>query len=227
MTDENARASLRTQPSVVEACPLCADWASWEKDLKKAAVGKSEPATDEEMKQFRHALADVRCKDTAQERYEVEYRLGRFGAKLWRKILARLDAAEAALSQTDEQPDTQGTDGLAGELASKIERVVKFSDTAMVCIDRDLAKRILTALRRTDRKAVLEEAYLGKAWLGGFNLRSRVTKIKGSNWTGKVVGFYSTDLTPEGYAVESETEKGSVQIYPRAALRALAEGEGK
>lgn len=52
-----------------------------------------------------------------------------------------------------------------------------------------------------------------------WTLGTRVTKIKGSNWTGKVVGFYSTDLTPEGYAVESETERGSVQIYPRAALQ--------
>ena len=51
-----------------------------------------------------------------------------------------------------------------------------------------------------------------------WTLGTRVTKIKGSNWTGKVVGFYSTDLTPEGYAVESETERGSVQIYPRAAI---------
>jgi len=54
-----------------------------------------------------------------------------------------------------------------------------------------------------------------------FQLGDRVTKNKGSNWTGRVVGFYSTELTPEGYAVESETEKGSVQIYPEAALRPL------
>lgn len=46
----------------------------------------------------------------------------------------------------------------------------------------------------------------------------RVTKKSGSKWTGKIVGFYQTDLTPEGYAVESETETGSVQIYPRKAL---------
>ena len=43
-------------------------------------------------------------------------------------------------------------------------------------------------------------------------------KIKGSQWHGTVVGWYSTDLTPEGYAVESATERGSVQIYPAAAL---------
>lgn len=45
-----------------------------------------------------------------------------------------------------------------------------------------------------------------------------VTKIKGSRWTGKVVGYYSTDLTERGYAIESSTESGSVQIYPEAAL---------
>jgi dihydrofolate reductase (trimethoprim resistance protein) len=56
---------------------------------------------------------------------------------------------------------------------------------------------------------------------GQFRIGDRVTKIKGSQWTGRVVGFYSTTLTPEGYAVESETEIGSVQIYPATAIRAL------
>lgn len=51
-----------------------------------------------------------------------------------------------------------------------------------------------------------------------FKLGDRVRKIKGSQWKGRVVGTYSTELTPEGYAVESDTEKGSVQIYPAAAL---------
>lgn len=46
-----------------------------------------------------------------------------------------------------------------------------------------------------------------------------VTKTKGSQWTGKIVGYYSTSLTAKGYAVESLTEKGSVQIYPEAALK--------
>lgn len=55
-----------------------------------------------------------------------------------------------------------------------------------------------------------------------FNLGDMVEKKKGSRWTGRVVGFYSTELTPVGYAVESKTEKGSVQIYPEAALAATA-----
>ena len=56
-----------------------------------------------------------------------------------------------------------------------------------------------------------------------FNMGDRVTKTKGSSWTGRVVGFYSTSLTPIGYAVESENEPGSVQIYPEAALTGAPE----
>ena len=58
-------------------------------------------------------------------------------------------------------------------------------------------------------------------WLGEgrrFALGQRVRKVKGSSWQGRVVGVYSTELTPVGYAVESEREPGSVQIYPEAAL---------
>lgn len=51
-----------------------------------------------------------------------------------------------------------------------------------------------------------------------FTIGDRVRKIKGSKWHGKIVGTYSTKLTPEGYCVESDTEEGSVQIYPAAAL---------
>lgn len=54
-----------------------------------------------------------------------------------------------------------------------------------------------------------------------------VTKTKGSSWTGKVVGYYSTSLTSKGYAVESETEKGSVQIYPEAALCSVETEAGR
>lgn len=52
-----------------------------------------------------------------------------------------------------------------------------------------------------------------------FKRGDRVTKVSGGCWTGLVVGNYSTKLTPEGYAVESENEPGSVQIYPEKALR--------
>ena len=51
-----------------------------------------------------------------------------------------------------------------------------------------------------------------------FKLGDTVKKVSGSQWHGTVVGTYITSLTPEGYAVESWTEAGSVQIYPVRAL---------
>jgi dihydrofolate reductase (trimethoprim resistance protein) len=54
-----------------------------------------------------------------------------------------------------------------------------------------------------------------------FKLGDKVRKTKGSEWSGVIVGWYSTELTPEGYAVESYIHKGSVQIYPVTALELL------
>jgi dihydrofolate reductase (trimethoprim resistance protein) len=51
-----------------------------------------------------------------------------------------------------------------------------------------------------------------------FYLGQMVRKKRGSQWRGPVCGWYSTDLTPEGYAVASVNEPGNVQIYPVAAL---------
>jgi hypothetical protein len=51
-----------------------------------------------------------------------------------------------------------------------------------------------------------------------FKRGDRVRKVSGSKWEGVVCGEYSTKLTPEGYAVESEYHAGSVQIYPASAL---------
>ena len=55
-----------------------------------------------------------------------------------------------------------------------------------------------------------------------FRLGDRVRKKSGAAWQGRVVGWYSTKLTPEGYAVESEAHPGSVQIYPVGALERVA-----
>jgi dihydrofolate reductase (trimethoprim resistance protein) len=58
-----------------------------------------------------------------------------------------------------------------------------------------------------------------------FAMGDRVQKKSGSQWHGYVVGWYSTKLTPEGYAVESSSERGSVQIYPVAALELVERAE--
>lgn len=57
------------------------------------------------------------------------------------------------------------------------------------------------------------------------NMHDRVRKKSGSEWQGRIVGWYSTELTPEGYAVESEIHKGSVQIYPAKALQLVVEAK--
>jgi dihydrofolate reductase (trimethoprim resistance protein) len=54
-----------------------------------------------------------------------------------------------------------------------------------------------------------------------FALGDLVTKTKGSEWTGRVVGYYSTTLTPVGVCVESSIHTGSVQIYPESALESF------
>lgn len=51
-----------------------------------------------------------------------------------------------------------------------------------------------------------------------FSIGQKVRKKSGSEWEGRICGFYSTELTRNGYCVESSAHKGSVQIYPESAL---------
>lgn len=62
---------------------------------------------------------------------------------------------------------------------------------------------------------------LDKPFDKSFRFGDRVRKKSGAEWQGRIVGWYSTSLTPEGYAVESEHHAGSVQIYPAAALERM------
>lgn len=61
---------------------------------------------------------------------------------------------------------------------------------------------------------------------GAFKWRigDMVRKKRGSEWRGRVCGFYSTEGTPEGYCVESFFERGSVQVWPLAALEEWENG---
>jgi len=56
---------------------------------------------------------------------------------------------------------------------------------------------------------------------GKFRIGDLVKKSTGSEWVGRVVGWYSTEQTKEGYAVESSAHRNSVQIYPAKALEAV------
>lgn len=45
-----------------------------------------------------------------------------------------------------------------------------------------------------------------------------VHKRSGSQWHGRICGWYSTNNNPEGYVVESVYEPGSAQLFPARAL---------
>ena len=51
----------------------------------------------------------------------------------------------------------------------------------------------------------------------------RVRKKSGSQWQGRVVGYYSASRTQSGIAVESEREIGNVQVYPAEAFELVPE----
>jgi hypothetical protein len=55
-----------------------------------------------------------------------------------------------------------------------------------------------------------------------FRMGESVAKKGRASWRGKIVGWYRTDLTDLGYAIESHFEPGSVQIYPQTAIERWA-----
>jgi dihydrofolate reductase (trimethoprim resistance protein) len=85
---------------------------------------------------------------------------------------------------------------------------------------RDEARRGNFAILYAAARELVDQAQSAEPVQGAatYKLGDLVRKKSGSQWHGIVVGTYSTALTPEGYAVESATESGSVQIYPVSAL---------
>lgn len=51
-----------------------------------------------------------------------------------------------------------------------------------------------------------------------YRMGDKLRKKSGSDWSGTVVGWYSTEQTPEGYCIASKYHKNTVQLYPLAAL---------
>lgn len=123
---------------------------------------------------------------------------------------------------------------LASDASPRGEPVAWMDDGSTRAGSHDTAYRVVTAATKAGMPAAAAAAYTTPLYAhpapatvesaARFKIGDRVTKTKGSSWTGRVVGTYRTDLTPEGYAVESETETGSVQIYPAAALAPATEG---
>lgn len=138
---------------------------------------------------------------------------------------ARRDPAKAITTWNTRQAPK------AGVVTASDEMVERAAEAYLQVVDQFSKKQInhmsaqlLNARHKVAMRAALEAGGVGCATDTKFRLGDRVRKTKGSSWQGIVVGTYSTKLTAEGYAVESEREPGSVQIYPAGALEMVPDG---
>jgi hypothetical protein len=103
-------------------------------------------------------------------------------------------------------------DALAALTAERDDLRAKFD--RMDAVQHETLARAIRAEREVKSLRRILHCFNGAR----FQLGDRLRKVRGSEWVGRVVGWYSTDLTPIGYAIESEAHAGSVQIYPETAL---------
>jgi len=111
------------------------------------------------------------------------------------------------------------------QLAETVQRAMM---CAPVACDRDVhCGRMALALRDCFRQAHAQDwngAPLPSvpppaSWPASFAIGDYVRKVgRGGCWRGKVVGWYRSSDTQEGYVVESAFERGSTHIYPASAL---------
>lgn len=88
----------------------------------------------------------------------------------------------------------------------------------VVCFSTQRDHPSLVALESEGKSVVSLSPIAQTAPQGKFRMGDLVKKSSGSEWVGRVVGWYSTEQTKEGYAVESSAHRNSVQIYPAKAL---------
>lgn len=135
------------------------------------------------------------------------------------KALAQIRTLKAEVTslQTKLTEYAELRDADTERLGNVTEKLIKAEATpAYYAIQETLVAALETGLGAMVVHIPTEEVYAQPE--PTFKLGDFVRKTKGSKWKGRVVGTYSTTLTPEGYAVESSTETGSVQIYPAGAL---------
>lgn len=119
-------------------------------------------------------------------------------------------AVEQATAQDEQQPEQSRP-------ANKLRALAEIWDQNADEADEFGNAQAAEALRL----AAFELRATLSAPQGKFRMGDLVKKSTGSEWEGRVVGWYSTEQTKEGYAVESEAHAGSVQIYPAKALEAV------
>lgn len=82
-----------------------------------------------------------------------------------------------------------------------------------ILAEREKCRQLLSEAEKREK-----EAKTGWAFAEG----DLVRKKTGSWWEGRVVGTYTTEQTPRGYAVQLDKPFGPVQIYPENALEHAA-----
>ncbi len=192
-----------------DICPECAD--TW--------TPKAEPAPAQDEQSPEQMLSREQIENIARKVHGDCIRLP--GATYQH-------AAEAAVmytveriarpAQTEQQPVAWGAFHFGGRRSGKLYTH---------CETEEQIERYIADLHRSNdsitlRKGPLYAAPIAQtAQQGKFRMGDLVKKSTGSEWEGRVVGWYSTEQTKEGYAVESEAHAGSVQIYPAKALEAV------
>jgi hypothetical protein len=149
--------------------------------------------------------------------------IGRAQADFERRIMSALS--------TPPQPEAKGDnpeEPVEGEYKEAMKRLYsrlahEGGGNFAIDIIMDVERIVAIASHPCTSTPVVSQNATGLEGNGGdgqlrFSRCDLVRKKSGSSWNGRVVGFYSTELTPIGYCVESEREPGSVQIYPEAAL---------
>ena len=129
------------------------------------------------------------------------------------ELLRRNDTRPA---QTEQQPEQMNISPLLNAGAALSNIAFNLAQRHGVTLDQIACDTLSSARKSWDSARAALNFQQGK-----FRMGDLVKKSTGSEWEGRVVGWYSTEQTPEGYAVESSAHRNSVQIYPAKALEAV------
>lgn len=178
-------------------------------ELKRvASIGAELGAAKAEVERLRGLLREA-CELIQEQDARIEVDMLPAGIVL----MSRINAAIS--QQAEQQPVTQGLPELLESVRLSDEEAKPHGPGATYWNNAVVACQVAI------RDALYTAPIAQTAPQGKFRTGDLVKKSTGSEWVGHVCGWYSTTMTPEGYAVESEAHAGSVQIYPAKALEAV------
>lgn len=194
-----------------------------------ALVRKAEPAPAQDERTafeawvMQHNTAVREDYDDTDENAPEDIRLDRQGGVyIWANAEAAWFAWKARSALDTRPAQTAPLFGDEGHVS--VPRGLIGAACSAIDKKRDSPK-VLAELRRYTFGDLSKQTAAQREQSGTFAMHQQVRKISGSEWEGHICGTYSTELTPDGYAVESAAHKGSVQIYPAKALELVPSNE--